>query len=56
MGGYFASTNLIIGSEIIPNAGGTDGFIAKNNWSFKASITEQKNISCYGSSDAVWPF
>lgn len=57
--GYFKSTNLTIGLDILPNGGQTDGFVAKYNLPFSVTYTEQTNVTCNGESDGaltVTPF
>ncbi len=49
--GYFASSSLTIGSDVLANGGGTDGFLAKYSIPFKITITSQQNVSCNGGSD-----
>jgi len=51
LGGYFSSDSLTIGSETYANRGGKDGFIAKYSIPFKASITNQQNVTCNGGSN-----
>jgi len=57
--GYFESTNLTIGLDVLLNGGQTDGFAAKYNLPFSVTYTKHKDVKCNGGNDGeliVTPF